>query len=199
MLYRKIVLCMGLICLITGGIVSSPNAAMAEERVALLEPVKTGGMPLMEALTLRQSERDISDQEISKQDLSNLLWATFGINRDDGRRTAPTARNKQKIQVYAVMPTGVWLYDAKENQLVKAIDGDFTSDYNSPLTLLYAAPDDQFGGMHAGSLYQNAALYCASAGLANVVKINGIDDLEGKLKLPSDYKVLVLQLIGIPE
>jgi hypothetical protein len=50
--------------------------------------------------------------------------------------------------------------------------------------------------MHLGSLYQNAGLYCASAGLANVVKANGKDALKGKLPLPKNYEVFIIHSIG---
>jgi hypothetical protein len=57
--------------------------------IGLPKPHTEGGMPLMEALKKRQSARTYSDKPISDQVLSDLLWAAFGVNRPDGRRTAP--------------------------------------------------------------------------------------------------------------
>ncbi len=56
------------------------------DTIPLVAPQKTGGMPLFEALNNRQSIRSFSPEELSRQDLSNLLWAAFGVNREDGRR-----------------------------------------------------------------------------------------------------------------
>lgn len=176
-------------------------AASAEEkRFSLPAPTKTGGMPLMEALGARSASRQFSDKPVDMQTLSDLLWATWGINRPDGRRTAPTGMNRQDIRVYVAIDSGVWLYDAEKNELALALPQDARSKFGgSPVTLLYAAPaDSPFSGMHAGSLYQNAGLFCASAKLANVVKRTGADALKGVLPLPKGYEVLIVQSIGWP-
>ncbi|MDR1696498.1 MAG: nitroreductase family protein [Endomicrobium sp.] len=174
------------------------GVALAQEFKNLPEPDKNGGKPLMQALNLRKSERGISEKPLSLQELSNLLWATWGINRSDGKRTAPTGRNSQKIEVYAVLQDGVWLYDAKNNRLQQALASDERGKYSpAGVTLLYAVDDeDDFDEMHVGSLYQNAGLYCASAGLANVVKRGGSDALKGTLPLKKDYEVKIVHAIG---
>ncbi|MDD3333269.1 MAG: nitroreductase family protein, partial [Proteiniphilum sp.] len=61
--------------------------------VQLPTPVRSGGKPLMEALNQRRSTRTFQEKELSLQQLSNLLWAANGFNRDD-KRTAPTANNR---------------------------------------------------------------------------------------------------------
>jgi hypothetical protein len=174
------------------------GVALAQEFKNLPEPDKAGGKPLMQALNLRKSERNISAKPLPLQELSNLLWATWGITRSDGKRTAPTGRNSQKIEVYAVLEDGVWLYDAKNNRLQQVLNSDERGKYSpAGVTLLYAADDeDSFNEMHVGSLYQNAGLYCASAGLANVVKRGGSDALKGKLPLKKDYQVEIVHSIG---
>jgi hypothetical protein len=172
--------------------------AASQKTVPLPAPDKTGGKPLMEVLNLRHTDRNIGNKEIAIQDLSNLLWSVWGVNRSDGKRTVPTGRNSQKVEVYAVLSDGVWLYDGVKNELVQALASDERSKYSpAGITLLYAADaKDDFAGMHIGSLYQNAGLYCASAGLANVVKASGKDALKGKLPLPKNYEVLIVHSIG---
>ena len=171
------------------------------QTIVLPKPETDGGMPLMKALSLRKAERSFSSQDLAPQELSNLLWATWGINRSDGKRTAPSASNKQQIAVYITLQTGVWYYDAQKNALTLALAGDYRAKFGGwPVTLVYAAPEsDPLAGMHAGSLYQNAGLYCASAGLSNVVKRTGSDALNGILPLPGGYKVYVVQSVGHPK
>ncbi|MDR1080398.1 MAG: SagB/ThcOx family dehydrogenase [Deltaproteobacteria bacterium] len=177
----------------------SAPPAMAQDTIQLPAVEKTGGMPLLEALAARHSERGIKEDALSEKQLSEILWSAFGVNRDDGKRVIPTARGKNELAVYAVLTTGVYLYDPAKNVLTLELAGDHTADYEkSPLTLLFAAPDNVVGGLHAGSAYQGAGLYCASAGLANVVKGTGADNLKGQLKLPDGFEVLVVQLIGLP-
>ncbi|MDR2339401.1 MAG: nitroreductase family protein [Deltaproteobacteria bacterium] len=175
------------------------TSAMAQDSIQLPAPAKTGGKPLFDAMSARKSDRNFKPDELTPAQLSGILWSAFGITRDDGKRTIPTARGRNELQVYAVLKTGVYLYDAESNTLKLALAGDFTQEYaKSPLTLLYAAPNEVLGGLHAGSAYQSVGLYCASEGLANVVKVTGADELKGKLKLPSGYEVLVVQSIGLP-
>ena len=177
-----------------------PAAAAEGEKWNLPKPAAEGGMPLMEALAQRQSNRNFSDKPISEQTLSDLLWATWGINRSDGKHTAPTAKNTQEVVVFAALENGVWLYEPSGNTLTKALPDDTRATFGgAPLSLIYAAPSNSdVSGLHVGSLYQNAGLFCASAGLANVVKSTGRDALNGKLVLPKDYKVFIIHSIGWP-
>ncbi|MDR2199477.1 MAG: nitroreductase family protein [Deltaproteobacteria bacterium] len=178
----------------------APEAA-AQESIRLPDPVKTGGLPLNEALAARHSARKFKPDQLSRETLSGILWAAFGVNREDGKRTIPTARGKNELQVYAVLSTGVYLYDPEKNTLELALEGDFTKNYDpqAPLTLLYAAPDKVLGGLHAGSAYQSVGLYAASSGLSNVVKVTGVDELKDKLKLPEGYAVLAVHTLGLPD
>jgi hypothetical protein len=177
-----------------------PAEAADGEKWNLPKPVAEGGKPLMEALAQRQTNRNFSDKPISEQTLSDLLWAAWGLNRSDGKHTAPTARNTREIAVFAALANGVWLYEPSENTLTKVLPDDTRAVFGgAPLSLIYAAPaNSDVSGLHVGSIYQNAGLYCASAGLANVVKTTGRDALDGKLALPSGYKVFIIHSIGWP-
>ena len=75
----------------------------------------------MKALSDRHSDREYADKELSLQDLSDLLWAANGINRPDGKRTAPSALNKQDIDIYVIMKEGAYLYDTKTNSLLQTV------------------------------------------------------------------------------
>ena len=101
--------------------------AIAQELapIVLPPPQTAGGKPLMQALRLRATSREFAPDPLPPQTLSNLLWAAWGINRpDSGKRTAPSARNWQEIDVYAVMPQGVFLYDASAHRLKPVVAGD---------------------------------------------------------------------------
>ena len=194
-----LVLCLTLVLGMTGG-----NACLAKEAgkiMTLSKPAMSGGMPLMEAFAKRKSTREVSVKPISEQDLSNLLWAAWGINRPDGRRTVPTARNKQEAQLFAVLESGVWRYDAAANTLEQIAALDARARFGgAPLTLVYAAKaGDDAGGMHVGSMYQNVALYCASVGLGDVVKVSGRSELDSVIPRPQDVKVYIVHSIGWPK
>lgn len=181
---------------------ASPSLTQAAEKSVRMElpaPTKSGGMPLMQALNERHSSKmSYSGAALSPQQLSDLLWATWGVNRADGRRTAPTAMNRQDVRVYVALENGVWLYDA-DNALIKVLEGDWRGQMGGgSLTLVYAIPQaNEWGGAHVGSLYQNAGLYCASAGLGNFVHVSGLHALDGKLPLPDGWKIFIIQTIGL--
>lgn len=178
----------------------------ALETKRLPEPQTNGGKPLMEALKDRKTSRSFSDRPLEPQMLSDMLWAAFGINRPaEGKRTAPTAMNRQDIDVYVLDAAGVWRYEAKENALIPVLEKDLRSVMASqpfaakaPVTLLYVAENNITSGMHAGSLYQNVGLFCASAGLNNVVRRMDKDQLTQALPLPAGKEVIVSQSVGYP-
>ncbi|MDR1049587.1 MAG: nitroreductase family protein [Deltaproteobacteria bacterium] len=169
--------------------------------ISLPPPLKTGGIPVLDAIARRKSFRAFQGTSLSPEQLSTILWTAFGVSREDGRRTIPSFHGRRELAVYAVLGAGVYLYDAKSNNLTRVLRGDRTMDYGgAPLTLLYAGPSQngQVGGFHAGSAYQGVALYCASEGLANVVKVTGIDVLINELKTENDWPVLIVQSVGLP-
>lgn len=190
--------------LVAVGVLLSQNAA-ALEKQALPQPRTDGGMPLMQALMARKSTRSFADRQIEPQVLADMLWAAFGINRPDGKRTAPTAMNRQDMDVYVLKKDGAFRYDAVENALISVSDKDLR-DINAqpfakkaPVTLLYVAQNGKFAGMHAGSLYQNVGLFCASAGLNNVVRGGkDNDEMTKALNLSDGKQVIVSQVVGYP-
>ena len=161
-------------------------------------PLTINLKPLMECLKKRQTNRRLGSEDLTLPELSNLLWVAYGVNRSDGRHVIPTARNQQKVMLFAVLGDGVWKYLPEKNSIAKVLDGDRRSDFDgSSLILLFAAPtNDQFGGMHVGSMYQNVGLYCASKDYPNCVKHTRCDILDKVLPLPSGWKVLISQSIG---
>ncbi|MCL1888102.1 MAG: nitroreductase family protein [Kiritimatiellaeota bacterium] len=179
--------------------------------VKLPEPDKSGGKPLMQALNERKSSRAFSEKDISMETLSSLLWAGFGVNRPDGKRTAPTARNSQDITIYLLTPKGAFMYDAKANTLVTRSETDHRDAVitqawgkKAPLMLLIAQTTQGeptlWGAMHAGSIYQNVSLFNASEGLGDVVV--GTYNAEAAKKavnLPDNQRIIIGQIIGYPQ
>ena len=167
-----------------------------------------GGLAIMEALNNRHSGKDFSYNTIDYQTLSEILWAAWGINRDDGKRTVPTAMNQQNMQVYVLMANGAWLYNAQNNNIEQVTAQDLrsylqTQEYtqNAPVFLLYTTNGNPAGmtdAMQAGSMYQNVALYCAAKGLNNVVRADfQKSDLAAALGIDEDT-ILISQVVGYP-
>jgi len=197
------------------------SAAGAQElqKIVLPAPDTQGGMPLMQALSQRSTSRSFAEKEIPPQVLSDLLWAATGINRpDSGKRTAPTARNLQEIDVYVATAQGLYLYDPKEHALLTVLADDIRAATGSqdfvagaPVNLVYVvdykrmgdAPEEIkkfYAATDTGFISQNVYLYCASAGLATVVR--GLVDREILAKamgLRPDQAVILAQTVGYPK
>jgi len=186
--------------------------------VPLPPPQLEGGRPLMQALQARRSARAFSPQPLPPQVLANLLWAAAGVNRpDSGGRTAPTASNSQDMDIYVAMVDGLFRYDAKGHQLqpilgedLRGLAGRQAFVKEAPVNLIYvsdlakmkAAPADREGyaAAHTGFIAQNAYLYCASEGLATVVRAS-IDRpaLAQRMGLRPDQKITLAQSVGYPK
>ena len=82
-----------------------PAQGDASRTIALPAPRKEGGMPLMEAISKRRSDREFASAELTLPTLSNLLWAAYGVNRAEGGRTAPSALNAQEVDLYVALPS----------------------------------------------------------------------------------------------
>ena len=185
-----------------------------------LPPANTrGGLPLMQALAQRQSLREFDPAPLPEQTLSDLLWAAAGINRSAlGGRTAPSAMNAQEVDVYAALPTGLYRYAAMTHvlHLVSATDVRRVTGYQdfvdtAPLDLVYvadharmklvpAAQRASYASVAAGAMAQNVYLYCASAGLATVIRA-WLDRtaLAQAMGLNNDQQVLLSQTVGRPK
>ncbi len=198
----------------------APAAAPAAQELApvtLPPPQTDGGMPLMKALKLRASSRAFAPDPLAPQTLSNLLWAAWGINRpQEGKRTAPSARNWQEIDVVVVNATGAYLYDAKANVLKPIAAGDLrpltgVQDFvkEAPVNLLFVADASRMPGAQgapstayadAGFIAQNVYLFCASESLAVVVRASfDAPALAKALKLTDKQTVLLAQTVGFPK
>jgi SagB-type dehydrogenase family enzyme len=184
----------------------------------LPRPQLDGGRPLMQVLKDRRSSREFSPEKVPDQVLSNLLWAAFGINRpDSGRRTAPSARNWQETDIYVAMAEGLYLYDAKVHQLnllqkedIRAMTGRQPYVKEAPINLIYVADYSKTGrasdeerqlfcAAATGFISENVYLFCASEGLATVVR--GLVDrpaLAKVMKLRPDEKIILTQSVGYP-
>lgn len=193
-------------------------SSAAADTIQLPKPQTTGGKPLLQAISERHSTREFSSRELPAQILSNLLWAAWGINRPEGKRTVPTANNKQGMDVYAITAKGAYLYDAASNTLKQVADKDLRAltgrqDFvaKAPLNLVYVSDyakmgstSDQdkmrYSGAHAGFMGQNVYLYCSSEGLGTVIRawFDG-PALAKALGLRPDQKVILCQTVGYPK
>ena len=195
-----------------------PAVGDAAATLALPPPRLSGGKPLMDALRQRESRREFAPQALPEQTLSDLLWAAAGINRPDLEgRTAPSAMNAQEVRLYVALPRGLYRYEpgAHALQLAAATDVRRVTGYqdfvdSAPLDLVYvadharmklvpAAQREAYAYAATGAMAQNVYLFCASAGLATVIRAwFDRTALAQAMGLGHDEQLLLAQTVGAP-
>ena len=193
----------------------------ADGVIKLNPPDLNKGISIMQALKKRKTHRDISDKKLTPQQLSELLWAADGINRPDGKRTSPAAMAKYAVDIYVVLPEGVYLYDVAKHELTPIAKGDFRKQagvqdfvFIAPVNLVYVlnlknwqnlskpVPEqkrDFWIHCEVGFLAQNVHLYCASEGLGATIR-GMIDEKKfSEVIKVKPEQVVLAQTVGCPK
>ena len=175
-------------------------------------------LSVMETFQQRKSVRAYSPQQLSEQDLSDLLWAASGVNRENGNLTAPTAMNRQEIRLYVFTDKGVSLYDPKTHTLSHVVDGDHRDivagpqDFakTAPTVLLMVADMEKFGSTneHAqamvavdtGIMSENINIFCSAAGLCTVTRaMMNQDAIRSLLNFTDKQIPIINNPVGYPK
>ncbi len=209
------------LCLVLPLVLIYFNIVFAQElkTIPLPKPQLDGGKPLMQVLKDRKSSREFRSEKLPQQVLSNLLWAASGVNRpESGKRTAPSARNWQEIDIYVAASEGLYLFDAKAHLLkpiltedIRALTGPQSFVKDAALNLIYVADFSRISGAlneekefysaaDTGFIAQNVYLFCASEGLVTVVRAMIDRPALGKrMKLRPEQKITLSQPVGYPK
>ena len=189
----------------------------ADKVIRLPQPNLNRNSEVMEAFANRHSTREYAAKALTLTDLSDLLWAANGINRpEEGKRTAPSAMNKQDVDVYVVLPEGTYLYDAKAHQLNLVAEGDHRGAVaggqafvkSAPVSLLLVSDLSRLGdaknthtqlmgAVDAGIVSQNISIFCSAAKLATVPRASmDTAKLKSVLKLTDTQLPLMNHPVG---
>ena len=207
-----------LLALATACLVSTTTFAAD---MTLPPPNTNDKISVMDALKQRQSSRNFVDKNLSPVQLSKILWAANGINRENGKRTVPAALGVYSVEVYAVTREGIFLYDETNHKLKLIAEGDFRSVTTTgqsfvskaAVNLVYVempaawqnskhrTPPREaqisFANILVGAMIQNVALAAETEGLGNCVRgsINR-DEFKKVAKLSDEKNILLAQSVG---
>lgn len=189
----------------------------ADKVIRLPKPNLNRNSEVMQAFANRHSTREYASKALTLTDLSDLLWTANGINRpEEGKRTAPSAMNKQDVDVYVVLPEGTYLYDAKAHQLNLVAEGDHRGAVaggqafvkSAPVSLLLVSDLSRLGdaknthtqlmgAVDAGIVSQNISIFCSAAKLATVPRASmDTAKLKSVLKLTDTQLPLMNHPVG---
>lgn len=195
------------------------TAMEPNQTIQLVTPSKVGGATINEALWARKSYREYKNEPLSLEEISGVMWAAAGINREDGHLTAPSALGLYPIQTYAFLESGVYLYDAKSHTLQRKVEGDYRAlatlqDFanTASVNIVYIAdiatydcqPEMlsekiiQLCSMDAAGYAENVNLYTAAYGLKSITRGGAkADEILKLLQLsPLRYQFILAQTVG---
>ncbi len=185
------------------------------EKVALAAPALKGTLSVEEAIAARRSVRSLSEEPLTMEQVSQLLWAAQGITQKErGLRAAPSARAIYPLTVYAVMKDAAYRYVPAEHALEKVKDGDLRAQLSgqqtvttAPLTLVIAADYAKMSGaaahtwadFEAGCAAENVFLQAVAMGLGSV-PVGGMEPAKvaETLGCPAGETVIILIPVGKP-
>lgn len=189
----------------------------AERVIELIKPDMSRAKTVMNALADRKSTREYASAELSLKDLSDLLWAANGINRPgENKRTAPSAMNRQDVDIYVLLSQGAYVYDAKAHKLNLVAEGDFRAAVagsqefvkGAPVCLVLVSDYSKLGdpknentrtmaAVDVGVISQNISIFCSAANLATVPRaFMEKDQLRVALKLKDSQMPILNHPVG---
>ncbi len=175
---------------------------------------KDSTFTLDQALLGRQTQRSYdADRPMSLEQVSRIMWAANGVNREDGHLTSPSAMAYYPVEIYAVLPEGVYQFDPKAHKLVKVINEDILRMVpiqpglkRAQMKLLYvynsqkvpAGRDDICGGgVEIGCMVQNVYLEAVQLGLGCCVfGIVQYDKVSKQIGLKDHQSLRIAQAVG---
>ncbi|MDO5114585.1 MAG: nitroreductase family protein [Synergistaceae bacterium] len=180
--------------------------------IVLTSPQRSGGPGVLDAIANRSSaaQSDFKPQELSTEELSTLLWAATGRNREPKGWTVPMAMGREPyVSVYVMMKSGSYLYNWEKNALMqissekncsrRAVSQDFAK--SAPCILVFVSSGtmnmDNFNYIATGAMSQNVYLAAEALGLktrflASFNKVN----IEEALNLGPVMKVTGVMAVG---
>lgn len=208
--------------LATAAIIFTLTSSADAATIKLEKPDISQSKMVAECLNQRKSSRNYFDQDLTRQQLSKILWAANGITKryDGNGHVNPAAQGIYAVDVYAVMKDGIYLYKPESHSLELVQSGDYRSavirGHNSEnvatLTLVYVEnisawnkarhkmPRDaqlNCANIAAGAMTQSVAVMAMAEELGNCVRGSiDKDAFKNAAKLKTTQNILIAQTVG---
>ncbi|MEO0088837.1 MAG: SagB/ThcOx family dehydrogenase [candidate division WOR-3 bacterium] len=192
-------------------------------KVKLPKPRYKSDVSVEEALLKRRSIRSYKKAPLTLEEVSQLLWAAYGITADWGGKTCPSAGATYPLVIYLVagevkdLKPGVYQYLPEEHSIKLILEKDVRKELmaaawqqeyilNAPINIIIAANYERttshygergirYVHMEVGHCGQNIHLQCETMGLGTVV-IGAFNDKEVKKILKIKEDVLYIMPVG---
>ncbi|MEA1944842.1 MAG: SagB/ThcOx family dehydrogenase, partial [Euryarchaeota archaeon] len=214
MISRVIYITLIMISVLITGCVDNEMEPNVNDEIMLLEPVTTGEMSIEETLLHRRSVRTYTDEPLTLNDISQLLWAAQGVTSEEGFRTAPSAGALYPLEVYVVagnvdgLSDGIYHYQIAKHSLQKVRDGDFRRNLSAcalnqsqittcAIDIVFAAVFERTTGKYGdrGIRY----VYIEAGHAAQNVYLQAESRNLGVCAIGAFYEAEVSELLALPE
>lgn len=193
------------------------------KKMKLPKPRYKSEVSVEEALLKRRSVRSYQKSPLTLEEVSQLLWAAYGITADWGGKTCPSAGATYPLVIYLVagevkdLKPGVYQYLPEEHSLKLVLEKDVRKELTeaswqqeyilkAPINIIIAANYERttshygergirYVHMEVGHCGQNIYLQCETMGLGTVV-IGAFNDKEVKKILKIKEDVLYIMPVG---
>jgi SagB-type dehydrogenase family enzyme len=183
-------------------------------------PRLEGPVSLEAAIEKRRSRRAFRPEQLSSEQIGQLLWAAQGITGSDGRlRAAPSAMEAYPLELYVATADGLDRYSPADHSLTALLENDLREGLRSashdqdsltsaPAVFVFAAvysrAIDKLGPgaepyvhMDLGHAAQNLLLQAEALGLAGVpIAWLEPDRVRAVLELPAEQVPIYLVPVG---
>ena len=161
-------------------LVIAAAASASAANIILPEPDKTGGPAVLSAIAGRASaaQKPFLKDELTPKELSTILWAATGKNREPKGWTIPLAMGREPyVTIYVLLKNGGYIYSWEKNALIeasaekrlisRAANQDFAK--TAPCLLVFVNRGtmnvDQYNYIAVGAMSQNVYLAAEALGL----------------------------------
>ena len=205
---------------VLGFCLSSQQLEAMEKEIVLPAPKLQGEMSVERAINERRSKRRFSSDELTIEQISQLLWSAQGITqRHTGFRAAPSAGALYPMEIYLLNKDGVFRYLPKAHKLEQIMEEDLRRELavaalgqdfivQAPANIVVAAVYERitsrygsrgrrYTDIEVGHIAQNVHLQAVALGLGSV-PVGAFDDQMVKklLKLSANEQPLYIIPVG---
>ncbi len=195
------------------------------ESISLPKPETDGKVSVEKALNERRSIRSYKDLPLSLKEVSQLLFAAYGITGERGFKTTPSAGATYPLVVYLVvnnaegLDKGIYRYIPQGHKIIPIFKGNVKQGLtsacfdqgcikNAAIVIVFAAIYERTTGRYGkrGIMYvhqetghasENVYLQCVSLGLGTVaVGAFNPAEVHKALHVPDGEEVLYLMPVG---
>ena len=197
--------------------------------IKLPEPRKDGGMSIMKAIAERKSKKDYTpNKELSLQQISEILYCAYGYNDlKTEHRTVASGMSIFPLELYVVLPKGIYYYEAKEHLLKHLKEGNYMEKTgrqpfvkDASMTILFYSNTENrcvteiqkkyydnntpqedknlWADIEVGFACQNVYLYCTSENIKTCVRAWCDGEyFKKELGLPKEHRFILCQSMGL--